>query len=270
MHLLIKAINSCVLTHFPKRAPIGLEDYKSLVRRHNLWASSCMIAFERNSKDVISALIGCKRDRETLIYLFGTRPDAMRQGHMKHMLTSLGQKLSILGPANVVVEIPGNDEHIITLFTKLGYQKTHEFSSFTLAGIHSKAPDSIPLEVVTLDNLLELEAFDDSYQRSWTRQLQTLKNCKDELAGLGIMTDQNLESFLLYRADGDSRRILALGAKKDERFLRTLLQQFYARERVPVDIPMISEQEVSFGLLHEAGFEQVKTYFRYHKVVESA
>ena len=56
--------------------------------------------------DPIGVLIGAKRASGTLIHEIAVHPDHRRQGHGRHLLTSLGSKLSILGPPRIVAEIP--------------------------------------------------------------------------------------------------------------------------------------------------------------------
>ncbi len=127
MHLIIKAINTCVRVHTPELPPLGLDEYKDLVRKLNLWASSCMIALEKDKDDVVSIVVGCKREKETLVLMCGNRPDHMRRGHITHMLESLSQKLSILGPPRLLLEIPESHERMRELCEKLGFQKDFTF-----------------------------------------------------------------------------------------------------------------------------------------------
>ena len=63
-----------------------------------------MVAF--SGSDPIGVLIGAKRPSGTLVHKIAVHPDHRRQGHGRHLLTSLGSKLAILGPPRMVAEVP--------------------------------------------------------------------------------------------------------------------------------------------------------------------
>ena len=78
--------------------------FKRSIRDLQVWCSSCMVAFA--GPDPIGVLIGAKRPSGTLIHKIAVHPDHCRQGHGRHLLTSLSSKLAILGPPRIVAEIP--------------------------------------------------------------------------------------------------------------------------------------------------------------------
>ena len=78
--------------------------FKRSIRDLQVWCSSCMVAF--SGSDPIGVLIGAKRPSGTLIHKIAVHPDHVRQGHGRHLLTSLGSKLSILGPPRMIAEVP--------------------------------------------------------------------------------------------------------------------------------------------------------------------
>ena len=78
--------------------------FKRSIRDLHVWCSSCMVAFA--GSDPIGVLIGAKRPSATLIYRIAVHPDHQRQGHGRHLLTSLSSKLAILGPPRLVAEVP--------------------------------------------------------------------------------------------------------------------------------------------------------------------
>ncbi len=125
--LLIEAINSCYTPHFPGEALETFESFKDKVRKLDLWASSCMIAYE--GKTLVGVLIGCKRPHETFVLKLGVHSDHQRKGHARHMLKSLGSKLAVLGPKRMVTEIPATNVAAITLFKSLGYEVIEESSA---------------------------------------------------------------------------------------------------------------------------------------------
>ena len=78
--------------------------FKRSIRDLQVWCSSCMVAF--SGSDPIGVLIGAKRPSGTLVHKIAVHPDHRRQGHGRHLLTSLGSKLAILGPPRIVAEVP--------------------------------------------------------------------------------------------------------------------------------------------------------------------
>src|SRR5215208_7663393 len=78
--------------------------FKRSIRDLQVWCSSCMVAF--SGSDPIAVLIGAKRPSGTLIHKIAVHPDHLRQGHGRHLLTSLASKLAILGPPRMIAEVP--------------------------------------------------------------------------------------------------------------------------------------------------------------------
>ena len=94
--LLVDALNRCWSPHFPGEPPMTPAAFKRSIRDLQVWCSSCMVAF--SGSDPIGVLIGAKRPSGTLIHKIAVHPDHLRQGHGRHLLTSLSSKLAILGP----------------------------------------------------------------------------------------------------------------------------------------------------------------------------
>ena len=102
--LLVDALNHCWSPYFPDEPAVTPETFKRSIRDLQVWCSSCMVAFA--GPDPIAVLIGAKRPSGTLIHKIAAHPDHCRQGHGRHLLTSLSSKLSILGPPKLIAEVP--------------------------------------------------------------------------------------------------------------------------------------------------------------------
>ena len=103
--LLVAAHNACWVPHFGPEQALTVEDFKRGIRELGLWSSSCMVAFDGD--EPIGVLIGAKRDREAnCVHRLAVKPGWERQGHGRHLLTSLADKAAILGPPRLVAEIP--------------------------------------------------------------------------------------------------------------------------------------------------------------------
>ena len=116
---LVDALNRCWSPYFSEEPPTTPAAFKRSIRDLQVWCSSCMVAF--SGSDPIGVLIGAKRPSGTLIHKIAVHPDHRRQGHARHLLTSLSSKLAILGPPRIVAEVPETNAEACALFTASGY-----------------------------------------------------------------------------------------------------------------------------------------------------
>src|SRR5688572_30460398 len=117
--LLVDALNRCWRPHFPDESEMTPAAFKRSIRDLQVWCSSCMVAF--SGADPIGVLIGAKRPSGTLIHKIAVHPDHRRQGHGRHLLTSLSSKLAILGPPRMIAEVPETFAAARALFSACGY-----------------------------------------------------------------------------------------------------------------------------------------------------
>ena len=130
--LLVDALNRCWAPYFPGEPPVTPEAFKRSIRDLQVWCSSCMVAF--SGSDPIGVLIGAKRPSGTLIHKIAVHPDHRRQGHGRHLLTSLSSKLSILGPPRMVAEVPETFAPACELFSASGYVEEALLTDYVLRG----------------------------------------------------------------------------------------------------------------------------------------
>jgi len=147
--LLVDALNRCWSPYFPDEPPVTPATFKRSIRDLQVWCSSCMVAF--SGSDPIGVLIGAKRPSGTLIHKIAVHPDHRRQGHGRHLLTSLGSKLAILGPPRMIAEVPETLAPGCGLFSASGYvqealltdyvfSSPGDFVPRTLLHAHSRGP----------------------------------------------------------------------------------------------------------------------------------
>src|SRR5688572_30832376 len=89
-----------------------------------------MVAF--SGPDPIGVLIGAKRPSGTLIHKIAVHPDYLRQGHGRHLLTSLSSKLAILGPPKMFAEVPEALVATCGLFSATGYVQEAVLTDYSL------------------------------------------------------------------------------------------------------------------------------------------
>src|ERR671924_423594 len=117
--LFVDALNRCWSPYFPDELPMTPAAFKRSIRDLQVWCSSCMVAF--SGFHPIGVLIGGKRPTGTLVHKIAVHPDHRRQGHGRHLLTSLGSKLAILGPPRIVAEVPETLDAACELFSASEY-----------------------------------------------------------------------------------------------------------------------------------------------------
>jgi len=106
--------------------------FKRSIRDLQVWCSSCMVAFA--GADPIGVLIGAKRPTGTLIHKIAVHPDHLRQGHGRHLLTSLSSKLAILGPPRIAAQVPVSLQPACELFRACGYVDEAALTDYMFEG----------------------------------------------------------------------------------------------------------------------------------------
>ena len=275
--------------------------FKRSIRDLQVWCSSCMVAF--SGSDPIGVLIGAKRPSGTLVQKIAVHPDHVRQGHARHLLTSLGSKLAILGPPRIVAEVPETLMSACALFSAGGYvqealltdyvrdgderdvvEQSNERQRLSHAsGTGNRGPASeraggsggakppglddrlvIP---VTVDDLAANGLLGEADpQVCWERSVETLSARKDDIAGLAVASDERIEACLLYVRGGE---IVALRSfvEDDGARLRQLLARLGAGT---FRFPRVHPAEISTELLETSGFRPAGRHVLYAATARSA
>jgi len=274
--LLVDALNRCWSPYFPDEPAITPASFKRSIRDLQVWCSSCMVAFA--GADPIAVLIGAKRPSGTLIHKIAVHPDHLRQGHGRHLLTSLSSKLAILGPPRMVAEIPETFGPARALFSACDYVEEARLTNYVLempalgergsgeAGGMRVEGMVIP---VTIDDLAANGLLEDRPPTCWQRSVETLTARKDEIEGLAVASDERIEAFVLYLTDGE---ILSLRSfvEDDGVNLKQLLSQLRARGMMTFRFPKVHPAEISRKVLETLGFRPTGTYLRYASRARSA
>lgn len=264
--LLVEAHNDCCAIHQPGEPPLTVEGFKRDINELNLWSSSCALALVDGQP--VGVVLATKRDRATLIHRIGVKKSHQRQGHGRHMLTSLSNKLAILGPPRLEVELPVDDPDLERFFMACGYQPGEAFSDFVLATpppLPAAAELAIP---ITLDDITGSGAWEPAIPRSWERTLQTLTNRKEQLSGLAVASDTRIEAWLLYftPSQGGPTRVLAMGGppgQQSRSLLAILMARCAGEAAAGVTIPRVSPTEIEFAQLEGWGFRRTRDFRTY-------
>src|SRR5262245_12387211 len=195
-----------------------------------------MVAF--SGTDPIGVLIGAKRPSATLVHKIAVHPDHRQQGHGRHLLASLGSKLAILGPPRIVAEVPETLAPARGLFNASGYVQEALLTDYVLDGpARSESGNAARVEglviPVTVDDLAANGLLGQvDRQVCWKRSVETLMARKDEIAGLAVASDEQIEAYLLYAKDErQETEIVSLRSLVDDEGarLKSLLSQLCAQ-----------------------------------------
>ncbi len=207
--------------------------------------------------DPIAVLMATKREHQALIWRVGVHPEHLRQGHGRHLMTSLSSKQAILGPPKMVAEVPQSLKGVCAFLEACGWRREVEYTDFVLRDPAARGESVEPSDLViptTIDELIANEAFDAAAHRCWARSPATLVNRKDSIRGLAVASDVRIEAYLLF----EERRLLALGCADEDRrevWLGLLLRQFGGADPRPALFERAHPGEVPFELLRSCGFE---------------
>jgi GNAT superfamily N-acetyltransferase len=253
--LLVDALNRCWSPHFPGEPAMTPATFKRSIRDLQVWCSSCMVAFA--GSDPIGVLIGAKRPSGTLIHKIAVHPDHLRQGHGRHLLTSLSSKLAILGPPRIVAEVPETLVPACELFVASGYVQEALLTDHVWQGENANEVPGMNsgfVIPVTVDDLAANGLLgEDHSQACWERSVETLTARKDEIAGLAVASDERIEACILYVQDGEIVSLRSFVADGGAR-LKQLLSRLAAGGVSKLRFPKVHPAEISKELLDTLGF----------------
>ena len=254
MGLLVEAHERCRGPEDAGEPPLDRDGFKRLVRGLDLWCSSCMVAFE--GREPVGVLLGAKRPEATLVYALRVHPEHRRQGHGRHLLTSLSQKLAILGPPQLAAEIPADREAACATFSACGWTIESRLTDWhRLTVPESRLTNGVrealaPLSPITVEDLQAAGLLRSV--RCWQRDLPALEKHKERLSGLAFHSPDRIEAWALWDETGT---LWSAGAAPGP-FGRIGLSVVLNEINAPLLLPRAASEELEADLLVELGFER--------------
>ncbi len=127
---------------------------------------------------------------------------------------------------------------------------------------------------VSLDEVLEQGVFNREIPRSWERSLESLQHRRDQLRGVAVASEEQIEAYVLYWEPGphSRREILSLAhadTAQGATLLEVLLRLVSTSTEMDVVLPKVSAEVVAPALLHRAGFQRQREYVVWECSAES-
>jgi hypothetical protein len=246
--LLVQAYNECFCP--PGGAdPIDRDDFKWWIRALELWTSSCMVATE--GSQLIGVLVAAKRETESCLLAMGVHPDFRHLGHGRHMVTSLSQKLAILGPPRILAEIPAEHERFRTFLAHCNYTQRETLTDYVLEPPF--AASTIPVGMVAEIGLDELTAAgfpDRSALACWGHQTRSIERRQEYFSSVRVLALAGVDRFeaavVADERDPTTRKILAIHHADHEQAARLaggLVGRYASQADTPVRWARIDESE---------------------------
>lgn len=258
--LLVRALNECFVPHFPDERELTQESVRREMKELDVWPSNSMVALvEGETRHPLAVILGTKRDDEVLIHRIAARPGHERQGHGGHLVTSLSQKLAVLGPPRLVVELSEALADREPFFLSLGFRSEMELTDYVRAPDAPWPTASPPEGLVTPVTAGELEeAGVLGGGPAWERRVETLKAREGRLTGRMIVSPDRIEAWMLY--DPETAAVWGLGCAHPDRRLTLVgaLLRATAEETsggAALQLPRLAPQEVPSDILDACGFE---------------
>src|SRR5262249_25754945 len=172
------------------------------------------------------------------------------QGHGRHLLTSLSQKLAILGPPRLVAEVPAGREAACATFSACGWTIASRLTDWRRpaapASRLTNARDA--LAPVTVEDLTAAGLLGAS-PRCWQRDLPSLAKHPERLSGLAFHSPDRIEAWALW---DDTGTLWTLGAEPGS-LGRLGLSVVLNEINMPLFLPRAVPEELDADLLMVRG-----------------
>lgn len=282
---LVRAVNECFAVHFPGTPAMTVDSFRREMKELDLWPSSCMLAL--TDTDPVAVLTGTKRESETLVSRIGVRPGEEGRGHGGHLLTSLSQKLAVLGPPRLVAEVPAALPRVGRFFERQGWRRETAFTDWLRPAPPPGGArvDPVPeglVAPVSVDELAAGGALEAPPEAAWIRTCPSLLGRRESLRGLAVASPDRIEAWLVHApAEGGSPvEVVGFGTCEGDRrelLLGVLLRRLIREAAGPVReaagaaqetsgavrLARLAEGEVPATLLAGLGFSPEAEYHRY-------
>jgi len=173
-------------------------------------------------------------------------------------LTSLSQKLAILGPPRLVAEVPANREAARAAFAACGWTIGSRLTDWRRQVSLNSAPSGAreALAPVSVEDLAAAGLLGTGL-RCWQRDLSALEKHKERLSGLAFHSPDRIEAWALWDETGTLWAAGAAPGPFGRIGLPVVLDEIGCRTgNAPLFLLRATPEEMDADLLVELGFER--------------
>ena len=264
--LLVDAYNACYrpVTGF---TPIDVDQFKRWIRTLELWTSSCMVASE--GEKLLGVLLAAKREEENCVLAIGIDEPVRHQDHGRHLMTSLSQKLAILGPHRMICEVPSNQERIIRFLEHCDYSAEAELHDYLLEQPTAAPAPAAMIAEVSLDDIDSAEFSDVTNQICWGRAPRAIARREEYFKSLrcvALVGVERLEAALIF----EENELLAIRHHADEKSDSLVGALIAATAQGPIHWKRVHVEECDPERAERWGFRRVGSHLRMSCLAEPA
>ena len=168
--------------------------------------------------------------------------------------------MAILGPTRMRAELPAEWWEAGRFLEACGYVREEVYTDFVRSGKGRVGPSPlvVPISVV---ELLESGAVSFASRCAWERSEATLRNRRERLSALAVLSDVRIEAYLVFDPSPGKEQVEAWGlgcapGVPAEPLLRALIATLPARQGRPISMPRVAPGEIDFEVLGRLGFEE--------------
>ena len=264
--LLVEAHERCRGPEDAGAAALDRDGFKRLIRDLDLWCSSCMVAFE--GREPVGVLLGAKRPEATLVYALRVHPEHRRREHGRHLLTSLSQKLAILGPPRLVAEVPADREAACAAFSACGWTIESRLTDWHRPAVPASRLTNGAREAlapITFDDLAAAGLLETGL-RCWQRDRPALAKHGEHLSGLAFHSPDRIEAWALWDETGALWAAGSAPGALGRLGLSVVLDEIGA----PLHLARATPEELDADLLAELGFERGEEHLLFSSQAQAA
>ena len=193
--LIIRAINTCYLMHYPDKPPMTEERLKEHMTLFAVRPGNCMVALERQQP--VGVVVSTKRDHGVWIQALGCQPAFQRRGIASQLVEALLRKIAIQRAPLVTVDVPTNNTPALQFFEAVDFTVRGRYVSYQ--GFLTEMTD-IPgsIKAVSPPELLAYYAPFHTATACWERNAESLAGYGALPQGYAYYIQDAVQGYLIH------------------------------------------------------------------------
>jgi GNAT superfamily N-acetyltransferase len=254
--LIIRAINTCYLTHYPAAPAMTEERLKEHMTLFQVRPGNCMVALERQQP--VGVVVSTKRDYGVWIQALGCQPAFQRHGIASQLIEALVRKIAIQRAPMVTVDVPTSNTPALRFFEAVDFTVHGRYVSYQgLLAEMTSIPGSIT--EVSPPDLLPYYAPFHTTPACWERNAESLAGYGTLPQGYAYYIQDTIQGYLIHR--DNTILDLAVAPHADaEQTSAALLSRMHAAGHTHAALAKVPVGEAMGPILTRLGFTPTAEY----------